>query len=133
VEDCTVLGVSSYDHIVTDVVKTVEAFGTAIMVAGGLAAFVVFALRAWSPDTRPGSYEALRRDLGRSILLGLEVLILADIVRTIIVAPTLTSVAVLGAIVLVRVILSFSLEVEIDGTWPWARWRRDRATAPPTD
>lgn len=127
------MGLSSYDHIVTDVVKTVEAFGTAIMVVGGLAAFVVFALRAWNPSTRPGSYEALRRNLGRSILLGLEVLILADIVRTIIVEPTLTSVAVLGAIVLVRVILSFSLEVEIDGIWPWARWRHDRTTASPTD
>jgi uncharacterized membrane protein len=100
---------------------------------GGLAAFVVFAVRAWNPRTRAGSYEALRRNLGRSILLGLEVLILADIVRTIIVAPTFTSVAVLGAIVLVRVILSFSLEVEIDGVWPWARWRRDRTTASPTD
>jgi uncharacterized membrane protein len=124
---------SSYEHTVTDVVKTVEAFGTAIMVVGSLAAFVIFAVRAWNPRTRLGSYEALRRNLGRSILLGLEVLILADIVRTIIVAPTLTSVAVLGTIVLVRVILSFSLEVEIDGMWPWARWRRDRTTASPTE
>jgi uncharacterized membrane protein len=120
---------SSYDHNVSEVVKTVEAVGAAIMVVGSLAAFVAFALRVWSPQTRLGSYEALRRNLGRSILLGLEVLILADIVRTIIVTPTLNSVAVLGAIVLVRVILSFSLEVEIDGMWPWARWRRDQTTA----
>jgi uncharacterized membrane protein len=120
---------SSYDQIVTNVVKTVEAVGAAIMVLGGLAAFVVFGLAAWNPRTRGGSYKALRGNLGRSILLGLEVLILADIVRTIIVAPTLESVGVLGAIVLVRVILSFSLEVEIDGVWPWARWRRNRAAA----
>jgi uncharacterized membrane protein len=120
---------SSYDQIVTNVVKTVEVVGAAIMVCGGLASFVVFGLAAWNPGTRSGSYEALRRNLGRSILLGLEVLILADIVRTIIVAPTLESVAVLGAIVIVRVILSLSLEVEVDGVWPWARWRRNRAAS----
>lgn len=119
----------SYSQIVTNVVKSVEVVGAAIMIVGGLAAFVVFGLAAWNPRTRGSSYEALRRNLGRSILLGLEVLILADIVRTIIVAPTLESVAVLGAIVLVRVILSFSLEVEIDGVWPWARWRRNRAAS----
>ena len=68
-----------------------------------------------------GAYQGLRRDLGRAILLGLEVLIVADIVRTIIVEPTLESVAVLGAIVVIRIVLSFSLEVEIEGTWPWRR------------
>jgi uncharacterized membrane protein len=57
------------------------------------------------------------------ILLGLEVLIVGDIVRTIIVDPTIESVAVLGMIVVIRIVLSFSLEVEIEGTWPWSRWR----------
>jgi uncharacterized membrane protein len=66
-------------------------------------------------------YEQLRRNLGRSILLGLEILIIGDIVRTIIVEPTLESVGVLAAIVLIRIVLSFSLEVEIDGVWPWRR------------
>jgi uncharacterized membrane protein len=55
------------------------------------------------------------------ILLGLEVLIIGDIVRTIIVDPTLESVAVLGVIVVIRILLSFSLEVEIEGAWPWRR------------
>ena len=91
----------------------------------------MFAVKAWNPQTRAGTYEALRRNLGRSILLGLELLILADIVRTIIVAPTLTSVAVLAGIVLIRVVLSFSLEVEIDGVWPWSRWRREQARSRP--
>jgi len=120
---------SSYEHVVTNVVKVVEAVGALIMVGGAVGAFAVFAVAARNPKTRAGTYEALRRNLGRSILLGLEVLILADIVRTIVVAPTLTSVAVLGGIVLIRVVLSFSLEVEIDGVWPWARWRRDRSAA----
>ena len=121
----------SYEHDVADVVKTVEAVGALIMVGGALVSFVVFTITAWNPRTRAGTYVALRRNLGRSILLGLEVLILADIVRTIIVAPTLTSVAVLGAIVLIRVVLSFSLEVEIDGVWPWGRWRTGETKSRP--
>ena len=96
------------------------------MILGGVWAFGRCARRALSPETRTGTYEDLRRDLGRSILLGLEVLIVGDIVRTIIVDPTLESVAVLGAIVVIRILLSFSLEVEIDGSWPWNRRRWTR-------
>jgi uncharacterized membrane protein len=71
------------------------------------------------------AYKGLRRNLGRCILLGLEVLIVADIVRTIIVDTTLESVAVLGVIVVIRIVLSFSLEVEIDGVWPWRQRQVD--------
>ena len=78
----------------------------------------------YAPSRTQGAYKELRRNLGRSILLGLEVLIVADIVRTIIVDPTIESVAVLGVIVAIRIALSFSLEVEIDGVWPWRRWQR---------
>ena len=92
--------------------------------------FSIFAANALRPETAQGSYDALRRNLGRSILLGLEVLIVADIVRTIIVDPTLESVAVLGVIVVIRILLSFSLEVEIDGLWPWRRWQVDRSKRP---
>ena len=70
----------------------------------------------------------MRRTLGRTILLGLEVLIIADIVRTIIVEPTLESVGVLALIVVIRIILSFSLEIEMDGTVPW---RVNRAAVDP--
>ena len=110
----------SYEETISDVVKVVEAVGAGIMVLGGLGAFVAFVPRALH-DRTSHPYEDLRRNLGRSILLGLEVLIVADIVRTIIVDPTLESVAVLGAIVVIRILLSFSLEVEIDGAWPWRR------------
>ena len=71
------------------------------------------------------AYSRLRRRLGQVILLGLEVLIIGDIVRTIIVDPTVESVAVLGLIVVIRIVLSFSLEVEMDGAWPWNRWKLD--------
>jgi uncharacterized membrane protein len=113
----------SFDDVISEVVKVVEAFGAGIMVLGGLAAFLVFASRALRPATSRESYDELRRTLGRCILVGLEVLIIADIVRTIIVDPTLESVAVLGIIVVIRIALSFSLEVEIDGFWPWRRWQ----------
>ena len=115
----------SYEQTVSDVVKVVEAVGAGIMILGGLGAFVGFLRRARRAQTVRGSYQDLRRDLGRCILLGLEVLIVADIVRTIIVVPTLESVAVLGTIVVIRILLSFSLEVEIDGVWPWRRGQPD--------
>ena len=116
--------------MISEVVKVVEAFGAGIMVLGGLGAFVVFASRAVRVETAHESYDELRRTLGRCILVGLEVLIVADIVRTIIVDPTLESVAVLGAIVVIRILLSFSLEVEIDGFWPWRRWQLARPRSP---
>ena len=120
----------TYEQAISDVVKVVEAVGAGIMVFGGVGAFVVFALRARHADTVQGAYPALRRDLSRCILLGLEVLIIADIVRTIIVTPTLDSVAVLGIIVVIRILLSFSLEVEIDGAWPWRRRQLGARTSP---
>ena len=123
----------SFDHVISEVVKVVEACGAGIMVLGGLAALLVFASRALRSATGRESYDELRRTLGRCILVGLEVLIVADIVRTIIVDPTLESVAVLGIIVAIRIALSLSLEVEIDGFWPWRRWQLIRSgdEAPP--
>ena len=125
---------SGYEQVVSEAVRVVEAVGAGIMVLGGLGAFLVFASQVLHAETAPGAYDALRRNLGRCILLGLEVLIVADIVRTIIVDTSIESVAVLGMIVVIRILLSFSLEVEIDGVWPWRRSQLDRrqdATAPP--
>ena len=115
-----------YDETIENVVRAVEAVGAGIMVLGGLVVLVMFAIAAARPATRSGAYRDLRNNLGRVILLGLEVLIVGDIVRTIVVDPTVESVTVLGMIVVIRIVLSFSLEVEMDGTWPWSRWRLDR-------
>ncbi len=71
-------------------------------------------------------YRSLRQSIGRGILLGLELLVAGDIIRTVAIEPTFTSVGVLAVIVLVRTFLSFSLEVELTGKWPWSR---DRAEA----
>ncbi len=125
----------TYDQFVSDVVKGVEALGAAIMVIGGFLALGDYALSMVGLRTVHESYKTLRRRLGQAILLGLEVLIVGDIVRTIIVDSTLKSVGVLGMIVIIRIVLSFSLEVEIDGTWPWNLWRlraQNGNTAPPS-
>ena len=116
----------SYEEIVGDVAKVVEAFGVAILVGGGIGAFAIATVRLLRGA--PETYSALRGSLGRVILLGLEVLIIGDIIRTIVVDPTIQSVGGLGLIVLIRIVRSFSLEVEIDGAWPWSRRRWARAT-----
>ena len=116
----------SYEEWITHVVKVVETVGAAIMVVGGLGAFLAYLRDGVTDARRAASYERLRRNLGRSILLGLEVLIVADIIRTVVVDQTFQSVTVLGIIVLIRIVLSFSLEVEIDGVWPWNRLRESR-------
>jgi len=122
-----------YEEVVEDVAKVVEAVGVSIMVIGGLWALVAFLVASVDVVARRDAYRQARQRLGRVILLGLEVLIVGDIVRTIVVDPTIESVAVLGLIVVIRIVLSFSLEVEMDGVWPWNRWRlggaSDRADA----
>ncbi len=107
----------TFGSAIEDVGKSIDLVGTAAIVVGALAAFVnaILRLRRAEADT----YRFFRRQLGRSILLGLELLVAADIIRTVAVTPTLQSVAVLGGIVLIRTFLSFSLELEITGSWPW--------------
>lgn len=100
------------------VVVAFEIAGVAIFAVGSVAA-VVRAASRWSRGDRERNYEIIRRDIGRSILLGLEVLIIADIVQTITVDPSLESAFILALIVLVRTFLSFSLEVELEGAFPW--------------
>jgi len=116
----------------------IEAIGEAIDVIGVIAIVVgvlyaiadaaIRGLRRVSPV-----YTRFRRVLGRAILLGLELLVAADIIKTVAVTPTLDSVAVLGVIVLIRTFLSWSLELEISGRWPWQKWRDARGGAAATD
>ncbi|HVT09961.1 MAG TPA: DUF1622 domain-containing protein [Polyangia bacterium] len=92
-----------------------EAAGTFVMTIGALVALV---MTVRDRDSR-GVFKGFRYRLGRAIILGLELLVAADILRTISTQPTITEVAVLGGIVFIRTFLSFSLEVELDGRWPW--------------
>jgi uncharacterized membrane protein len=111
----------SYEDFAIAVVRVIEGVGGAIMVVGGLLAFARYARQVVASASDP--YRQLRANIGRVILLGLEVLIIADIIRTIVVDQSLQSVGVLALIVGIRIVLSFSLEVEIDGAWPWNGWR----------
>jgi uncharacterized membrane protein len=108
-----------------DASRAFEVAGVAILIVGSLLALVSYAMEL-RRSSASRAYEVLRRNLGRAILLGLEVLIIADIIRTITVDPTVANAATLGVIVLVRTFLSFSLEIELDGTLPWRRARTDR-------
>jgi uncharacterized membrane protein len=98
-----------------------ETFGAVILFVGLLVS-IALAVRSWrrSRDGRR-AYQVLRQSFGGIILLGLEILVAADLVRTVAVAPTLDSVAILGLIVVIRTVLSFSLETEIEGVAPWRR------------
>ena len=115
------------------VARLFEFLGIAVIIAGTLIALVNLGLTARRTAAggarqsgvpageRTDLVRAFRRTLGRSILTGLELLVAADIIRTVAVEPTLQSVIVLALIVVIRTFLSFSLEVEIDGKWPWQK------------
>jgi uncharacterized membrane protein len=117
----------TFSHYVEDVVQIIEGVGVAILVIGGAWMLARSAVLYVSRHESVGLYDECRRHLGRVILLGLEVLIIADIIRTVIVSQTPSSVAVLATIVIVRILLSFSLDVEIYGKWPWQQSGRKSA------
>ncbi|GAA4706863.1 putative membrane protein [Promicromonospora umidemergens] len=109
----------AFEEWVGAVGRAVDAAGVVAVVLGAVMA-TVFAVTRLA--RRQGEvYGRYRRFLGRSILLGLELLVAADIIRTVAVAPTLESVGVLAGIVLIRTFLSWSLELEITGRWPWQK------------
>lgn len=108
------------ETVLEHVGSAIDVVGVAIIVVGAAVASWI-ALDSWRRRTGAKIYEPYRRNLGRSILLGLEFLVAADIIKTVAVTPTFTSVGVLAIIVLIRTFLSWSLQLEIDGRWPWQR------------
>ena len=108
------------------IATAIEVVGVAVIVVGALLASARFLRRGFGLNSWNEAYERFRADLGRGILLGLEFLVAGDIIGTVAVAPTFESLGVLAAIVLIRTFLSFSLEVEIEGRWPWQRHSRAR-------
>jgi uncharacterized membrane protein len=109
-----------FAQVMEDAARGFEAFGAAVLVIG-LVWSVWISLRTWRSAGGRRAYQTLRESFGGALLLGIEVLVAADIIRTVAVSPTLAGVTVLGLIVLIRTFLSFSLEIEIDGTLPWRR------------
>ena len=112
-----------FEESMEHVVQAFEVVGVVILAIGSIVALIGAAVAVIRGE-RLKAYERARRDIGRAILLGLEVLIIADIVQTITIDPSVQSAIALGLVVLVRTFLSFSLEIELEGTLPWRRQPR---------
>ena len=106
-----------YRELMGGIGMAVDAIGVLVIVAGAILATGRFVV-GW-PAGSGQAYRFFRQDLGRAILLGLEFLIAGDIIRTVVVAPTLENVLILGLIVLIRTFLSMALQLEVEGRWPW--------------
>lgn len=104
----------------------IEVVGVGVIVAAAIASTIVFARKGLNLGWNV-ALQGYRADLGRGILLGLEFLVAADIIGTVAVAPTFQNLSVLALIITIRTLLSFSLEVEIEGRWPWRRHEIERA------
>jgi uncharacterized membrane protein len=109
----------SFLELLEHVGEAVDAAGVTVIVVGILVSSVLAVVQGWRRQAN--TYATYRRRLGRSILLGLEFLVAGDIIRTVAVTPTFESVGVLALIVVIRTFLSFSLELEITGRWPWQK------------
>jgi uncharacterized membrane protein len=113
----------SFATVMDHVAQGFEALGALILVLGTLWSFILAVITWRRSGAAKGrrAYLALRQSFGGTLLLGLEILVAADLIRTVAVAPTVTNVLLLGLIVLIRTFLSFSLETEIEGVPPWRR------------
>jgi uncharacterized membrane protein len=109
----------SFYEVIETIGKVIDGIGVVVIAAGAVLAAGASIGRMLGESKRGDTYRFFRERLGRSILLGLEFLVAADIIRTVALTPTWESVVVLAGIVLIRTFLSFSLEVEITGRWPW--------------
>ncbi len=108
----------TFTEIISIAGYAIEAVGVLVIVVGSCLSSVAF-IRTFRQLPEGIAYRTYRRQLGRSIILGLEFLIAGDIIRTVVVADTLENVAVLGLIILMRTFLSVTLHLEVEGRWPW--------------
>ena len=110
------MSIEMFRNVVEQVGLVIDAMGVLVVVVG----IVMAAIRLLTQASAPlGRYKQFRQDLGRGILLGLEFLVAADIIRTVAVTPTLESVLVLGLIVVIRTFLRLALQMEVEGRLPW--------------
>src|SRR6476661_2304279 len=117
-----------FSEVMEQIARGFEIVGALVLILG-LAWSAVLAVRVWRRSGNGNdAYQALRRSIGGVLLLGLEILVAADLLHTVAIEPTLENVAVLGLIVIIRTVLSFSLEIEIEGMPPWRRAAMSGAT-----
>jgi len=107
------------ESLITVSSSVLEIVGVTVITIGILLFSCAAVVRLVRKKTLETAYRDYRRQVGRSILLGLELLVAADIIQTVAVKLTFTSVGVLAAVVAIRTFLSFTLEAEISGRWPW--------------
>jgi uncharacterized membrane protein len=112
---------ASVDHALHWIATIIEVAGVGIIVIAAVLASTLFVRQGFGVPGWARAYRGFRANLGRGILLGLELLVAADIIGTVAVTPSFQTLGVLALIVLIRTFLSFSLEVEIEGHWPWRR------------
>ena len=110
-----------YENAFAQAARGVEVVAVALLLLGAILAGGAFARRLVRGGSFSATYHAFRADLGRAILLALELLVIADIIGTVATTPTLDDLAVLAGIVAIRTFLSFSLELDVSGRWPWQR------------
>ncbi len=110
--------IASFTDIISVAGYAIEAVGVFVVVLGTGISSIIF-IRTFKQLPEGDAYRTYRRQLGRSIILGLEFLIAGDIIRTVVVADTMENVAVLGLIILIRSFLSITLHLEVEGRWPW--------------
>lgn len=110
---------ADFKNAVDTVSKVIDGAGVLIIVVGLVVATGAFVLALKDRDRAQLAYRVYRQQVGKAILLGLEFLVAGDIIRTVAVAPTFAGVGVLAILVVVRTFLSFTLDVELSGRWPW--------------
>ena len=115
-----------FTEIISIAGYAIEAVGVLVVVIGSCLSTVVF-MRTFRKLAEGVAYRTFQRQLGRSIILGLEFLIAGDIIRTVVVDATLENIAALGLIILIRSFLSITLHLEVEGRWPWQPEKQDTA------
>jgi uncharacterized membrane protein len=113
-----------FENVISVAGYGIESIGVLVIVAGSALSSFRFVSHYWK-EPEGFAYRIYRRQLGRSIILGLEFLIAGDIIRTVVVADTLINITILGLIILIRTFLSFTLHLEVEGRWPWSEVKDD--------
>lgn len=110
--------IDRFTPLISNIGFAVEAFGVLVIVLGILRAIGIYGVR-YLRRSEAGPYVGLRRDIGRSLMMGLEFLVAGDIIRTVVIAHSMSDIAALGLLVLIRTVLVFTIHLEVEGRWPW--------------
>ncbi|MEM8766358.1 MAG: DUF1622 domain-containing protein [Pseudomonadota bacterium] len=111
--------IERFTPLISNIGFAVEAFGVLVIVLGILQAIAVYGVRYLRRRSEAAVYSGLRRDIGRSLMMGLEFLVAWDIIRTVVIAHSISDVAALGLLVVIRTVLVFTIHLEVEGRWPW--------------